>query len=73
MSSKAFQMSKGERIFDIFLYIALILIMIVTLYPFLNVLAISFNESTDTVRGGIYIFRGSGLWRITSGSSAIRA
>ncbi|MEK3880045.1 carbohydrate ABC transporter permease [Paenibacillus sp. FSL H8-0122] len=56
MSSKAFQMSKGERIFDIFLYIALILIMIVTLYPFLNVLAISFNESTDTVRGGIYIF-----------------
>ncbi|MEK3717552.1 MULTISPECIES: carbohydrate ABC transporter permease [unclassified Paenibacillus] len=56
MSSKAFQMSKGERVFDIFLYIALFLIMIVTLYPFLNVLAISFNESTDTVRGGIYIF-----------------
>ncbi|MFC6648535.1 MULTISPECIES: carbohydrate ABC transporter permease [Paenibacillus] len=56
MGGKAFQMSKGERVFDIFLYIALILIMIVTLYPFLNVLAISFNESTDTVRGGIYIF-----------------
>ncbi|WNS42960.1 carbohydrate ABC transporter permease [Paenibacillus sp. MMS20-IR301] len=56
MGGKAFQMSKGERVFDIFLYTALILIMIVTLYPFLNVLAISFNESTDTVRGGIYIF-----------------
>lgn len=56
MGGKAFQMSKGERIFDVFLYIALGLIMIVTLYPFLNVLAISFNESTDTVRGGIYIF-----------------
>ncbi|MEK3838293.1 MULTISPECIES: carbohydrate ABC transporter permease [unclassified Paenibacillus] len=56
MGGKAFQMSKGERVFDVFLYIALILIMIVTLYPFLNVLAISFNESTDTVRGGIYIF-----------------
>lgn len=56
MGGKAFQMSKGERAFDIFLYIALGLVMIVTLYPFLNVLAISFNESTDTVRGGIYIF-----------------
>lgn len=56
MGGKAFQMSKGERVFDIFLYIALVLIMIVTLYPFLNVLAISFNESTDTVRGGITIF-----------------
>ncbi len=30
--------------------------MIVTLYPFLNVLAISLNESTDTIRGGIYIW-----------------
>ncbi|WP_373271240.1 carbohydrate ABC transporter permease [Paenibacillus sp. MY03] len=29
---------------------------IVTLYPFLNVLAISFNNSVDTVRGGITIF-----------------
>ncbi|ETT49172.1 MULTISPECIES: carbohydrate ABC transporter permease [unclassified Paenibacillus] len=56
MGGKAFQMSKGERIFDVFLYITLGLVMIVTLYPFLNVLAISFNESTDTVRGGIYIF-----------------
>lgn len=56
MGGKAFQMTKGERAFDIFLYTALTLIMIVTLYPFLNVLAISFNESTDTVRGGIYIF-----------------
>lgn len=30
--------------------------MIVTLYPFLNVLAISLNDSTDTIRGGIYIW-----------------
>lgn len=56
MSSKAFQMSKSERAFDIALYVFLTLVMIVTLYPFLNVLAISFNESTDTVRGGIYIW-----------------
>jgi len=29
---------------------------IITLYPFLNVLAISLNDSTDSVRGGITIF-----------------
>lgn len=28
----------------------------ITLYPFLNVLAISLNDATDTVRGGITIF-----------------
>ncbi|SEU25558.1 carbohydrate ABC transporter permease [Paenibacillus sp. NFR01] len=56
MAGKAFAMSKSERAFDIFLYVFLGIIMIVTLYPFLNVLAISFNESTDTVRGGIYIW-----------------
>ncbi|OKP96646.1 sugar ABC transporter permease [Paenibacillus sp. P46E] len=49
-------MTKSERVFDIFLYIFLGIIMLVTLYPFLNVLAISLNESTDTVRGGIYIW-----------------
>ena len=32
------------------------LVTVVTLYPFLNVLAISLNDSTDSVRGGITIF-----------------
>jgi len=50
--------SKGldDRIFDWLNYTFLTLVLIVTLYPFLNVLAISLNESTDTVRGGITIF-----------------
>ena len=34
----------------------MILIVIVTLYPFLNVLAKSLNDPIDTVRGGITIF-----------------
>ena len=42
--------------FDLIIYIVLITICIVTLYPFLNVLALSFNESGDTVRGGIHIW-----------------
>ncbi|MCJ7840163.1 carbohydrate ABC transporter permease [Lederbergia sp. NSJ-179] len=45
-----------DYLFDILNYTFLIIVMIVTLYPFLNVLAISLNESTDTVRGGIYIW-----------------
>ena len=46
----------GDRMFTVGNYIFLTVIMIVTLYPFLNVLAISLNDSTDTVRGGIYIW-----------------
>jgi len=46
----------GEKIFDIFLYIFMIFIIFVTLYPFLNVIAVSFNDSTDTIKGGITIF-----------------
>ncbi|MDG5473216.1 carbohydrate ABC transporter permease [Jeotgalibacillus sp. ET6] len=45
-----------DRLFDIINYSFLTVVLLVTLYPFLNVLAISLNESTDTVRGGITIF-----------------
>ncbi|MGF9911825.1 carbohydrate ABC transporter permease [Paenibacillus ehimensis] len=34
----------------------MIFVGIVTIYPFLNILAISFNEAMDTVRGGIYLW-----------------
>ena len=36
--------------FDYFLVAVFILILLVTLYPFLNVLAISFNDATDTLK-----------------------
>lgn len=42
--------------FDVVLIIVMIIIAIITLYPFLNVLAISFNDANDTVKGGITIF-----------------
>jgi len=41
--------------FSIFLYTCMIFLGITTLYPFINVLAISLNQSYDTVRGGIYL------------------
>jgi putative aldouronate transport system permease protein len=34
----------------------MITLIVVMLYPFLNVLAVSFNDSMDTVRGGITVF-----------------
>lgn len=46
----------NERTFDTVIYVYLTLITIVTLYPFLNVLAVSLNESVDTVKGGIHIW-----------------
>jgi putative aldouronate transport system permease protein len=48
--------SLNDKLFSIGNYIFLSIIMVVTLYPFLNVLAISLNDSVDTVRGGIYIW-----------------
>ncbi|PZD96263.1 carbohydrate ABC transporter permease [Paenibacillus sambharensis] len=46
----------GDRVFDIGNVIFMTLVLIATLYPFLNVLAVSFNDSADTVRGGITIW-----------------
>ncbi|MBY0116935.1 carbohydrate ABC transporter permease [Paenibacillus sp. FSL R5-0623] len=48
--------SPQDLIFDTFVYVFIGVVTIATLYPFLNVLAISFNDSVDTVRGGISIF-----------------
>jgi putative aldouronate transport system permease protein len=56
MPNKAFNATKSEKAFDIFNIIFMILILVVTLYPFMNVLAISLNDSIDTVRGGITIW-----------------
>lgn len=46
----------SDHILDIVVYVAITVVTIATLYPFLNVLAISFNDSTDSVRGGITVF-----------------
>lgn len=57
MKSTFFSRStQGEKIFDVFNILIMVVIVIATLYPFLNVLAIALNESVDTVRGGISIY-----------------
>ena len=45
-----------DKIIDVILYFILAIIGFITLYPFINVLAVSFNDSTDTIAGGIYLF-----------------
>ncbi|PWV99684.1 carbohydrate ABC transporter membrane protein 2 (CUT1 family) [Paenibacillus cellulosilyticus] len=56
MFSKSINLNWGERSFNIINYTVIALMVAVTLYPFINVLAISFNDSIDTVRGGIYLW-----------------
>ena len=46
---------KKVQTFDVVIVVLMIIITIVTVYPFLNVLAISLNEASDTVKGGIHI------------------
>ncbi|WP_100405257.1 carbohydrate ABC transporter permease [Bacillus solitudinis] len=48
--------SLSEKLFEMANFSFMVIVVIITLYPFLNVLAISLNESTDTVRGGIYVW-----------------
>jgi putative aldouronate transport system permease protein len=48
--------SKGDIVLDLVIYAVMLLILIATLFPFLNVLAIAFNKSSDSIKGGI------GLW-----------
>jgi len=50
------RMSPGEIVFEIVNTILMLLIVVLTLYPFLNVLALSLNDSLDTVKGGIHIW-----------------
>ena len=54
-SRSAIRASYGDRIFDICNYIFMGLLMVVTLYPFINVLAVSLNSAQDSLKGGIYV------------------
>ncbi|MBT2282429.1 carbohydrate ABC transporter permease [Paenibacillus polymyxa] len=48
--------SLGDSIFSITNGIFMLLVMVVTLYPFLNTISVSFNNGLDTIRGGIYLW-----------------
>jgi putative aldouronate transport system permease protein len=46
----------GGFAFDVFIYAFLVFLLIITLYPFLNIIAVSFNEAIDSLAGGIHIW-----------------
>ena len=41
--------------FDYFLVVVFLILLLITLYPFLNVLAISLNDATDTIKNVNFI------------------
>ena len=45
-----------DIIFDILNYTFMIILVIFSLYPFINTIAVSFNAGMDTIKGGIYIW-----------------
>lgn len=48
--------SKGDIIFDVLNTIFMVVFTIVILYPLLNMVAVSFNDGLDALRGGITLF-----------------
>lgn len=46
---------KNITFFDLCLVLGMIFVVVITLYPFLNILAISLNNAIDTAKGGIHI------------------
>ena len=46
----------SDTIFGVFVVVFLFLFVVITLYPVLNTVALSFNDGIDAVRGGIYLW-----------------
>lgn len=46
----------GDKIFTVVNSVIMVLFVVITLYPVLNTLALSFNDGTDALRGGIHIW-----------------
>ncbi len=55
--------SVGDKVFTIVNTMILTIFVIITLYPILNTLAISFNDGTDALRGGIYLWPRVFTWK----------
>ena len=46
----------SDKIFTVIVWLFMIFFVVVTLYPVLNTVAISFNDGVDAVRGGIHLW-----------------
>ncbi len=50
-----YKTSVGDKIFVVCNIVFMVLFVVITLYPILNTLAISFNDGIDAVKGGIHL------------------
>lgn len=62
-NKKRKKISMADTIFTICNVTFMILFVIITLYPIINTLAISFNDGTDALRGGIYFWPRLFTWK----------
>ena len=53
----------SDYVIDIIMIVTIVLVLVLTLYPFLNSLAISLNDSNDTTLGGLTIYPRKFTWR----------
>ncbi len=56
MESKRIDSSLGSKVFTLFIGLFMFIFLILTLYPLINTVAISFNDGLDAVRGGIHLW-----------------
>ncbi|MCD9021619.1 carbohydrate ABC transporter permease [Cohnella silvisoli] len=56
------RISRGERLFRLLNVIIMIFLCVITLYPYLNQLAVSLNDGQDTVFGGITLYPREFTW-----------
>lgn len=56
MKSRLHASRTEDFIFNTFNIAFMLILITVTLYPFLNTIAVSFNNGLDTIRGGIYLW-----------------
>ena len=61
-SSRKLYSSTSDKLFDIFNIVFMICLMLVTLYPFMNMFALSFNDATDSIKGGVYLWPREWTW-----------
>lgn len=63
IQNKKKKSSVADKIFTVCNTVFMIAFVVVTLYPVLNTLAISLNDGTDALRGGIYLLPRKFTWK----------
>jgi putative aldouronate transport system permease protein len=63
--------SRGDLTLDIFVYLSLLVVGFVTLYPFWNITVLAFNDALDSLRGGITFW--PRMWTLDNFRSVLKA